>query len=101
MMKKAASIFIIAFLALSSVSVAQDRTSATKKATEENIYTSLKPADGQPAVFSSQQEKDAKVQGKKDAVVLMIRENANNPEKVKYLREELWRFENAIVAEPK
>lgn len=63
--------------------------------------TALKPADASPATFSTHAELDAKVPEKIEKLKKMIRENEGNEEKLQYLREELWRFENAIVVEPK
>ena len=63
--------------------------------------TSVKPADENPVVFSSQSELDAKKADKIEKIKVLIRENEGNADKIMYLRKELWRFENAIVVEPK
>jgi hypothetical protein len=62
--------------------------------------TAIKPQDAKPYVFSSKEELIAGVERKKEALIQEIKENANNPEKALYLRESLWRLENAIVVEP-
>lgn len=99
-MKK--SVFLIlCCLLISNFIFSQAVTPANKKILTENIYTSLKPIDGQGAVFNTKEELDAKVQDKKDKMLALIKENANDPIKVKTYREELWRFENAVVQAPK
>lgn len=98
---KKISLLILVFISTTFVSVAQDGKTTTKKNVEESIYTSLKPADGQGAVFNSKEEMQAKIQDKKDKMIGLIKENANDPVKVKQYREELWRFENAVVKELK
>ncbi len=94
-MKKNIFLFI-ACVSFATIAVAQDRTIKTS----ETIYTSLKPADGNPAVFSSQEELNAKVEMKKNNVKALIKENSADTAQVRLLREQLWRFENAIVKKP-
>jgi hypothetical protein len=48
-------------------------------------------------VFGTQQELNDKQASKKSAILSEIKANEKNPERVKALREELWRVENAIV----
>jgi hypothetical protein len=92
-MKK--TIVLMAAMLVSSLhGIAQDNKMA---GVNENIYTALKPANPHPYVFGSQAEMDAKRQSKKDAVIAEIKANSGNPEKVKALREQLWRIENATV----
>jgi len=95
------NILLFACLSLASISFAQDKTVNGKKAVSENIYTSLKPADGTPAVFSSKEDLDSKVQNKKNNLLILIKENSGDTAQVRILREQLWRFENAIVRTPK
>ena len=64
---------------------------------QEDVLTSIKPADGQPAVFANKEELDQKVDFKIENTKRAILENKNDAVKVRQLREELWRFENAIV----
>jgi hypothetical protein len=64
---------------------------------QENILTSIKPADEQPVVFANKMELDQKVDFKIENTKRAILENRNDAVKVRQLREELWRFENAIV----
>mgnify|MGYP001071432493 CR=1 FL=1 len=64
---------------------------------QEDILTSIKPADGQPAVFANRMELEQKVDFKIENTKRAILENKNDAVKVRQLREELWRFENAIV----
>jgi hypothetical protein len=90
-------------MSISSFSIAQINSAVSKKPAENpvtDIYTSVKPADGNPAVFSSKEELESKIQYKKDNILGMIRQNASDTAKVRYLRQELWRFENAIVKKP-
>lgn len=97
---KKSLLLAISLFAFSTITLAQVK-STDNKVIKENIYTSLKPADGQPAVFSSQEELNGKLQDKKDKTILLIKENEKDPVQVKMYREQLWRFENAIVQEPK
>jgi len=92
------NLLFFALIASFSVATAQNNSPGGKKTGNGDIYTSLKPADGQGAVFNTKEELDAKVQDKKDKMILMIRENANDTAKVRQLRYELWRFENAVVS---
>jgi len=97
-MKKNLILFV--FLLLVAVSEAQERSDKSKQVVNENIYTSIQPADLQPAVFSSQKELDEKIQDKKNKTIALIKANQNDTLKVRVYREQLWRFENAIVSEP-
>lgn len=69
--------------------------------TDTELFTALKPSDESPAVFANQaelQEKKAiKIANTKQKLIA----NRENPEMVKMLQEELWRFENAIAKEIK
>ena len=71
------------------------------KSIQNETYTALKPVDSKPAVFNSQDELNSKMQSKKENMIALIKANESDPIKVKYYREELWRFENAIVQPPK
>jgi len=94
------NLLFLALIASVSVATAQNNSPGGKTGNGD-IYTSLKPADGQGAVFNTKEELDAKVQDKKDKMILMIRENANDTAMVRQLRYELWRFENAVVVPKK
>lgn len=96
-MKKIPILLLFLTAGFASTAQTNNATSPAKTETKENIYTSLKPADGQVVVFHSKEEMEAKVEGKKENMREFIRQNANDPERVKYYREELWRFENAVV----
>ena len=87
-------------MAVIQLSNAQDNSKADKKTTGNKVYTSLKPNDVQPAVFSSKEEYNAKFQDKKDRIITLIT-NENDSVKVIRYREELWRLENAIIQEPR
>lgn len=65
----------------------------------QELLTPLKPANEKPATFTSQAHMDEKKEAKIEAIKAQIIENQNNPERVKVLRQDLWRFENAIVVE--
>lgn len=95
------SLLFIGLIASVSVSMAQNNSASPKKVGSDDIYTSLRPADGQGAVFNTKEELDAKVQDKKDKMISMIKANAADTAAVRQLRYELWRFENAIVAPKK
>ncbi len=93
---KKKSLIVATLLTLSMFGVAQNKTVDNKKS-EANIYTSIKPADATPYTFGTQAEMDAKQQNKKGVILSEIKANANKPEKLKTLREELWRVENAVI----
>jgi hypothetical protein len=98
MTMKKPTILALIFTAFGFIGLAQNSHTSSKVAKEEgSIYTSLKPADAQPAVFTTKEELDAKIQDKKNRTLEQIKTHANDPAKVKALREQLWRFENAIV----
>jgi hypothetical protein len=99
---KKTHLLTVALLFLSLLSFSQNKTPVrTNSSTQEEILTPLKPLDASPAVFSSAQELEAKKQGKINATRDLIRKNKNNAKLVVQYREQLWRFENAIVVEPK
>jgi len=68
---------------------------------QKSLLTAIKPVDGNPVVFSNQVELESNVGFKIENVKQLILENQNDAIKVRQLREELWRFENAIVQERK
>jgi hypothetical protein len=85
-------------MSTASFAIAQENSASPKKtAVNPDIYTSIRPADGNPAVFHNKQELESKVQFKKDNIIEMIKQNASDTAKVRFLRQELWRFENATV----
>lgn len=99
---KKAKLIVLALTLISLTGFSQNAAKVkTVKSGTEDIFTPLKPADASPAVFSSKQEMDTKLTDKKNSTLDLIRQNKDNPETVKQLREQLWRFENAIVIEPK
>lgn len=71
-------------------------TVASAQVSKEEI-TSIKPADGTPAYFTTQEELDAKKQDKIAKLKIMITEASGDEAKQTYLRQELWRMENAAV----
>jgi hypothetical protein len=97
---KKKSLFVVAMLSLSMFCVAQNNPTSGKKS-DAGVYTALKPADAKPYVFGNQQELADKQASKKGAVLSEIKANQNNPEKLKTLREDLWRIENATVLNKK
>jgi glucan phosphoethanolaminetransferase (alkaline phosphatase superfamily) len=94
---KKTTLLLFACLTVSAAINAQDSKNPKTKNASGSIYTALKPIDASPYVFGSQQELNDKQANKKGVVLSEIKANANNPEKVKTLREELWRIENATV----
>lgn len=95
-MKKSFLLFS-ALMTFSLLGMSQNNANGSVKKNTETIYTSLKPSDASPATFSSKALLDAKVPSKKQAILDQIKQNKSNPTMVKKLREDLWRFENAIV----
>lgn len=82
-----------AYNQVNAQSSSQELTPAQKR----EMTTPLKPADGQAYVFSSKEDLEAGKAKKADALREEILRNLENPEKVKALRENLWRIENAVV----
>lgn len=100
-MKKEVILFS-AFMALSLSGFSQSQSNTTvQKENSKSMYTPLKPSDASPATFSSQEELNTKVPAKKSAIKDQITLNKDNPEMVKQLRQDLWRFEHAIVVTSK
>jgi uncharacterized protein YdeI (BOF family) len=91
---------LLVMMTISFGAAAQEQRGANQSAANEDIYTSLRPADAQPVQFSSQVELDAKIQYKKDNMIALIGANRKDTAMVRLLRYELWRFENAIVVPP-
>ena len=100
-MKK--TMLIIGFFSLSSLAFGQTEKQIVKpnSAIETDLFQSRKPVDGYPAVFANKEELEAKKADKIDKTKQKLMENKENPEMVKFLQEELWRFENAIAKEIK
>jgi hypothetical protein len=98
---KKTHLILLALVFMSLVGFSQNAAGkpSTKATQTEDIYSPLKPADASPAVFSSKEEMQSKLQDKKYNTIELIRQNKDNPEQVKQLREQLWRFEHAIVIE--
>lgn len=74
---------------------------ASKEQSKTNVsenHKAIRPPDGTPYVFSTQEELNAKKQDKLSATHDLIEQNKANPERVKELRMNLWRIENAVVA---
>lgn len=95
-------LFTMALIVISLLSFSQNTAAAQSiSTTPEVLFTPLKPKDGSPVVFSSRQELEQKKPLKINGIKDEIRVNQNNPEIIKHLREQIWRFENAIVIEPK
>ena len=89
---------IILFLLATGFSFAQNKSEQINKNSKTvNIYTSLKPLDGLGYVFSSEEDLKSRVPNKKSGIISQIVKNEKDSLKVKMLREELWRFENAVV----
>lgn len=99
---KKTQIICLGLLMMASLGFSQNAVQGkTVSKSAEEIYTPLKPKDASPAVFNSKAEMEAKKQSKIQATLELIKKNKDNPELVLQYREQLWRFENAIVNEPK
>ncbi len=66
--------------------------------TDEQLFTPQKPANGRPAIFASQADLEAKQAIKIEGIKQKLIANRNDPQMVNTLKEQLWRFENAVVA---
>lgn len=100
-MKKHLLICTILFLSLvGSSSFAQETKASTSLSNQQNQnkeITSLKPADGFGAQFTTQADLDQTVPLKIAKIKEMIASGQYGEDRIKVLREELWRFENAVV----
>lgn len=95
-------IVALSLLLIENISYGQvqsQQTGTNAKISDTELFTSKKPADASPAVFANKSEMDAKKADKIDKTKQKLIENSENPEMVKFLQEELWRFENAIAKE--
>ena len=100
-MKRTLLLFTLLALMSSNELVAQTNEAPKKgvaatQASTENI-TSLKPEDGKPFVFSSQDGLDNSVPLKIEAIKEQIRSGKLSEARIKELREQMWRLENAYV----
>lgn len=90
-------LFFVSLAALNQ-SVAQTQSSRktiTREVSEE--YSPLRPENGRPFIFSSEKEKEEAKQKKSLVIKEEIKNSLNDPKRVKILREDLWRIENAII----
>jgi hypothetical protein len=101
-MKKTMFIVGVLFLGMNTYAQTESKTPvSTIETNNDDLFKSKKPADAQPATFSSQEDLDLKVSNKIKFIKEELIKNKNNPEQIKFLQEELWRFENAIVVNNK
>lgn len=97
-MKKMMYTLGVFLLSAGAIAKTNSNLAATEvEVTNSDLFKSIKPEDGQPVVFANQAELDGKVEDKIQNMKQQLVENRNNPEMVIYLKQELWRFENAIV----
>ncbi len=86
----------------SLLSMNQMFAQSTNVRTENQIetreeYTPLKPENGKPFIFSTKAELAEAKQKKTQVIKAEINNSISNPVRVKMLREDLWRIENAII----
>lgn len=101
-MKK--TIIALGFVVVNSFIYGQTMNTETTeqaKLSDTELFTAHKPLDGNPAVFASKAELEEKKAIKISNTKEKLLANRENPEMVKMLQEELWRFENAIAKEIK
>ena len=91
---------LLVCLLFSEATIAQTKmTSAPAAIQDSKVETSsLKPENGIPASFATQKELDATVPVKIAKLQEMILSGQYDDVRIQYLREEIWRFENAVVA---
>ncbi|MBK9283158.1 MAG: hypothetical protein IPM51_02430 [Sphingobacteriaceae bacterium] len=89
-----------ALLVLSMSAYSQSEKKNQQKI-QDDIFTGLKPENPTPVVFNSEEELNNKKAFKIENIKNQIRENINDTAKVRLLRYEIWRFENAIVQDNK
>ena len=102
-MKRTLLLVSLGFMLSSNVSFSQMTTGTSMKAVAVTNDTSdktsaLKPADEQPYTFSSQKELESSVPKKINALKDQILSGKLTEVQVKESREQIWRFENAVVA---
>lgn len=78
---------------------AQETSEQPQQTSIQELMTPIKPADGRPYIFYSQADLDAAREKKIEGIKQDIRQNHTNTARVKAMRENLWRIENAIVQE--
>ncbi len=81
-------LLLVALTTMSTCAMAQ---------TNAKTITSIRPDDGTPAYFTTQEELDAKKADKIEKIKVLIIEANGDVEKQTALRKELWRMENATV----
>lgn len=84
----------------SNLGAKTDLRSATQvesSKSESTEITSLKPADGNPATFGTKEELESAVPMKIASIKEAIKSGNYNDVQIQKFREEIWRFENAIV----
>jgi len=97
-MKKMMFFVGVLFLGMNSYAQTESKTPvSTIETNNDDLFKSKKPADAQPATFSSQKDLDLKVSKKIKFLKGELLKNKNNPKQIQLLQEELWRFENAVV----
>lgn len=77
-------------------SAALNAQSSSAVLTKEMIHSD-RPADAIPKSFKSKEELDLTVPQKVDELKQLILDNQTNKDKVFFYREEIWRYENAVV----
>jgi hypothetical protein len=97
---KAKTFYVMLCLFMTSLISAQSQSPSTPTREHDHIYTSLRPPNGHPAVFPTQSDLDQKIESKKGNIIALIAEFKSDTAKVRLLRYDLWRFENAIVVSP-
>lgn len=92
-------LFVFCFIGL-GISQSDVSAKPANVKVEETKSESVKPADGIPAKFSSKEELESAVPLKTAKIKEMIQSGQYSGDRLRVLREELWRFENAIVVKP-
>lgn len=77
-------------------SAALNAQSSKTVLTKEMIHSD-RPADAIPKFFKSQEELNSTVPLKVDQLKQLIIDNQTDMDKVFFYREEIWRYENAVV----
>lgn len=93
-------LFVTGFSATSvaQMTVAPVKSKQTTEQKESTESLSLKPVDGTPAKFTTKEEMESALPQKIANIKEMINSGKYEGQRLQYLREELWRFENAVVA---
>ncbi len=93
-------LLLFAALFFAGVGATSAQNQMQNPASIQDMMSPLRPPDGRAYVFYSQEELKLAQEKKSITLKQEIRKFHENPERVKVLRENRWRLENATIEEP-